>query len=53
MSKGTGLLLSIIKALTAERVIVGLLDVPGFASSFIINAEPMNGGIGWCVDYIS
>jgi hypothetical protein len=52
MFKVTGLLQSIIETLTAERIIVCLFDAPGFASSFIINAESMNGRIGWCIDYI-
>jgi hypothetical protein len=44
------LLQSIIKTLTAERVIVVLLDVPSFAGSFIVDTEPTNGCIRRSVD---
>lgn len=36
--------------MTAERIIVGLLDVSGLASSFVVNAKPMDCGVGWCVN---
>lgn len=50
MTWAEGLFLSIIEALTTERVEIGLLDVPGLATSFIIDAEPMDCSVGWRVD---